>query len=188
MSQRLIDQIVADEAVVPFQADNPFTYSYFAFLQYFRDLSQIDAHHVIIGANFTYGWMPTMLKFKTTQFGEAAVILNRVKQGEKIDHPDLLFLAHLINNSLVGVSKLLHFIAPYQYAIWDSRVASYLYPKLTYHHLHHTRTYSNYLQTCNELITQPEFTAVHQSINHKMGQPVTPMRAVEIIMYTKSGN
>lgn len=185
MSQRLIDRIVADETRVPVQTDSPFTYSYFAFLQYFRDLSHIDAQHVIIGANFTYGWMPTMLRFKSTQFEQAASILNQVKQGEKIGHSDLLFLAHLINNSLVGVSKLLHFIAPTQYAIWDSRVASYLHPKLSHHLLHHTRTYSNYIQTCNELIVQPEFVSVHQSINHKIGQPVTSMRAVEIVMYTK---
>jgi hypothetical protein len=44
--------------------------------------------------------------------------------------------------------------------------------------------YRTYLGTCGELIAQPEFAQVQQSINQKMGQPVTPLRAVEIVMYT----
>ena len=91
MVQRLIDRIVADEPAVPFQADDPFTHSYFEFLRYFRDLTQIDRHHVIIGANFTYGWMPRMLRFGTIQFEQAAVILNRVKHNQEITDDELLF-------------------------------------------------------------------------------------------------
>jgi hypothetical protein len=184
MSQRLIDRIVADEPAVPFQADNSFTHSYFAFLQYFRDLPLIDRHHVIISANFTYGWMPTMLTFRSTQFEQAATILNHVKHGTEIHDNDLVFLVYMINNSLVGVSKLLHFIAPNRYAIWDSRVARYLYPNLSYYLLQQPATYHTYLQTCYDLIEQPEFQPVYYSINQKMGQPVSPLRAVEVVMYT----
>jgi hypothetical protein len=182
MVQRLIDRIVADEPDVPFQADDPFTHSYFEFLRYFRDLPQIDRHHVIIGANFTYGWMPRMLRFRTTQFEQAAVILNRVKHNQEIADDELQFLINLINRSLVGVSKLLHFINPQQYAILDSRVARYLYPNLS--DLNKPTTYRVYLQICYEVIEQIEFTPVHHSIDSKMGQPVTPLRAAEIVMYT----
>lgn len=46
---------------------------------------------------------------------------------------ELLFLKRSFNNSLVGVSKLLHFINPRVYAIWDSRVFSFLFPDIRAH-------------------------------------------------------
>jgi hypothetical protein len=135
-AQRLIDRIVVDERAVPNQEDDSFTYSYFAFLQYFRDLPTIDRQSVI-----------------------------------------------LINNSLVGVSKLLHFISPHQYAICDSNVARYPYLNMTFDWYHPSTTYRTYLQVCHELIIQPEFVPVHQFINKKVGQPVSLLRAVEMVMY-----
>ena len=38
-------------------------------------------------------------------------------------------LATLVNNSLVGASKLLHFVAPNTYSIWDSKVFSFVHEK-----------------------------------------------------------
>ncbi len=182
LAQRLIDRIVADEPAVTFQADDPFTHSYFEFLRYFRDLSQINRHHVIISANFVYGWMPTMLRFGSTQFEQAAAILNRVKHSQEMNDDDLSFLINLINRSLVGVSKLLHFVNPEQYAILDSRVSSYLH--LNPSSLNEPRTYRDYLRECREVIEQPEFKQVHNSINRKIGQPVTALRALELVMHT----
>lgn len=46
---------------------------------------------------------------------------------------DLVLLKKSFNNSLVGVSKLLHFINPNIYAIWDSRVFGFLFPSIRAH-------------------------------------------------------
>jgi hypothetical protein len=187
MTISLIDRFVTDEQVVPPQANHPFTYAYFAFLQYFHDLPFIEAHHVIISAHFTYGWMPTMLKLRNTNFEQAAIILTQVKQQHDITDSDLSFLIQLVNNSLVGVSKLLHFVDPERYAIWDSRVADYLNPQLSYAQRHHPTVYRQYLQACFEIINHTAFPTIHQSINTKIGRPVSALRAVEIVMYTKGG-
>ena len=53
-------------------------------------------------------------------------IFNKVKQGHLISTQELQILKNAFNNSLVGVSKLLHFIQPEKYAIWDSRVFRFL--------------------------------------------------------------
>ena len=183
MSTQLIDRIVADEQTIGDLSSNSFTPTYFEFLRYFSDLTQITPHHVVISAHFTYGWMPRMLSLKSTNFDDAATILNDVKQSIPITDEQLSQLIRLINNSIVGVSKLLHFVNPNQYAIWDSRVAGYLYHKLPYAQLRRPETYRTYLQTCYDLIQEEAFKSVHKSINKKMGQDVSALRAVELVMF-----
>ena len=69
--------------------------------------------------------MPTILNYKSNEFDTAVEILNRAKNNPRISTDDILLLKQLINNSLVGVSKLLHYINSV-YAIWDSRVCNFL--------------------------------------------------------------
>lgn len=184
MTEPLIDRIVRDVDAVPYQVEDSFTYAYFTFLQYFHDLSRIETQHVVIGAHFVYGWMPTILKLRHVNLEQAVEILNNVKQQRDITDNDILQLINLINNSLVGVSKLLHFINPTQYAIWDSRVVSYFDPHISYYHMHQPITYRRYVQACFEVSNHDNFSAVHQAINKKIGRPVSALRAIELVMYT----
>jgi hypothetical protein len=119
-----------------------------------------------------------MLKFKHTNFDEAAEILNQVKQGRIIEDNEYQFLIGLINNSIVGVSKLLHFIKPNLYAIFDSRVAKYLNCSCC-----RLDKYKDYLELCNKLIKDPKFRGVHMAVNKKIGNCVSALRAIELVMY-----
>lgn len=58
---------------------------------------------------------------------------------------ELHILKKVVNNSIVGVSKLLHFISPEVYTIWDSRVASYLEVK----DINNVQNFCNYLEYCH---------------------------------------
>src|SRR5438093_12990700 len=143
MQISLLSRLAQDASKVRPQADDPFTHTYFAFLHYFQELSQIEGQHVIISANFTYGWMPTMLRLQHTRFNEAAAILNRIRAGDPPIDRDLQTLIDLMNRSIVDVSKLLHFVNPQSFAIWNSRVAAYLYPGTSYYTFHRMATYRN---------------------------------------------
>jgi hypothetical protein len=182
MYEALIDRILRDEAQVQINRGSSYLRSYPEFLRYFRDLPVIDEHHLIIAANFAYGWMPTILHFKSDGFAEAVALLNRVKTGELLTDDELFCLNALINKSMVGVSKLLHFINPEQYAIWDRRVATYVRSSPGW-----TGGYLSYLDLCRSTIGHVGFPAMHHSINAKVGYPVTGMRAVELVMYTVGG-
>jgi hypothetical protein len=182
MHEALIDRIIHDEARLQIDRNSSYLRSYPEFLRYFRDLPLIDEHHLIIAANFTYGWMPTILHFKSDQFAEAVAILNRAKTGELLTDAGLFCLIALINNSMVGVSKLLHFINPERYAIWDRRVAAYVRSSPGW-----TGGYLSYLEMCRSTIAHTEFPPMHHSVNTKVGYPVTGMRAVELVMYTMGG-
>ena len=159
--------------------------SYPEFIKYFRDITKIDKHNLIIGINFTYGWMPTILDLLTNEYEKALEILNNAKQGS-INKDELTVLKELFNNSLVGTSKLLHFIRPDVFAIWDSRVYRYLTGTEPHdYRISDINAYLDYLKFCDYLSKQEGYDKVHNSIEEKIGYPMKPLRTVELIMYTK---
>lgn len=94
--------------------------SYKSFIEYFKDIKgELTKHNLIIGINFTYGWMPTIFKFKNFELYEIVLILNKARNIELLNESELDIIRKCLNNSLVGTSKLLHFINPNKYPIWD---------------------------------------------------------------------
>lgn len=162
--------------------------SYCHFIKYFNERDEITEHDLIIGANFTYGWMPTILNFKSDEFGSAVSILNRAKELERITDAQLNTLKKLINNSLVGVSKLLHFVNPDVYAIWDSRICKFLTGRAYKHKVEMTHLFWSYLDLCKRVSSDPEFKIIHERYKEKIGFEVSPMRTVEQIMFKNSDN
>ena len=158
--------------------------SYPEFLEYFKRIDTISRHSLIIGINFTYGWMPTIFDFRSNNFDEAVNILNDVKKGIIPTIKQLEALKGLFNNSLVGTSKLLHFINPEKFAIWDSRVYRYLTEKEPYHdRIGNCEAYLSFLIFCDFLTQKIEFEKVHTSICNKFGYSMTKFRTAEVIMY-----
>lgn len=159
--------------------------SYPEFLKYFSDLKTLNRHNLIIGINFTYGWMPTIFDFCTDRFDEALDILNRAKKGNKPTVDDLKLLKGLLNNSLVGTAKLLHFINPDNFAIWDSRVYRYLTDKEPHdNRIGNCNAYLDYLDFCEYLTKQKEFKSLQERMEKQIGYSMTPLRIAELVMYS----
>lgn len=92
--------------------------SYLEFLEHFKRITEFKKHDVIVGIHLIYGWMPTICHLKSEDSAEAATILNKVKKGEPLlTEKELDRLKNVFNNSIVGTSKLLHFISPENYPI-----------------------------------------------------------------------
>lgn len=158
--------------------------SYPAFLKYFSDIKTITKHDLVIGINFTYGWMPTIFNFRSDNFDEAIEILNNAKKGLILTVKQLEILKGLFNNSLVGTTKLLHFINPDKFAIWDSRVYHYLTGESAYNHrIGNCEAYFSFLTFCEYLTQRKEYEEIHNSICRKLGYSMTKFRTVELIMY-----
>lgn len=159
--------------------------SYLEFLKYFSDLKTITQHNLTIGINFTYGWMPTIFDFRSDNFDAALDILNEAKSGNMPTSDNLVLLKGLLNNSLVGTTKLLHFINPYNFAIWDSRVYRYLTNKEPhYNRIGNCKTYLDYLAFCNYLTKQKEFNLLQKSVEKQVGYSMTAFRVAELVMYS----
>ena len=162
--------------------------SYPYFLNYFQNLESINLENLVIGISFTYSWMPTILKalnLKNTE--EVLFILNEVKKGKLIDEQQLTTLKTTFNNSLVGTSKLLHFINPKQYAIWDSRVFRFLNNVEPHkYRLEKPRAYIEYLKLIEELKKEKAFTAFFELMKQKVGYDITEYRALELAFFKGS--
>lgn len=162
--------------------------SYLEFVKYFSALSKIEKHNLIIGINFSYGWMPTCFDFRSDKFDEAVEILNHTKQGIIPTIDQLKLLKGLLNNSLVGTSKLLHFINPSIMAIWDSRVYRYL-TGIDYDENRKGTfdAFLDYLKFCDFMTHQSSYNQIHTIIEAEVGYAMTKFRTAELIMYSYGG-
>ena len=183
MRRVTVEDITRDAANVQFEPGDSYLLSYPEFIAYFADLDEITRHNVIIAANFTYGWMPRILTFKSQDLATAVAILNAARGQRVIGERELSSLRNLIDNSLVGVSKLLHFINPTLYAIWDRRVYTYINGSYSQVQIQKPRNYLAFLDNCHEITNDGRFEPVHASMNRKIGYEVTPCRALELVMY-----
>jgi len=181
---RDIFQLEPNTAVLP---DDPYVASYPHLLGYFNSKSQIDVRDVVCGAHMVYGWMPTILGLYPDEglnLVAAADLLTKAKAGAMLDVEEIGSLAALVNNSLVGASKLLHFVAPNSYAIWDSKVCSFVHEKRPHNYrVNSVTAYQEYLVLLGNLAKRSEFPHFHTSVVKKVGYQVTAMRALELVMF-----
>jgi hypothetical protein len=188
MNRVAVEQIIRDEKQVRFEPGDTYLLSYPEFVAYFANLDEITRHNLIIAANFIYGWMPRTLRFRSQGFASAVAILNAVKRGSPIGQPELCLLQSLIDNSMVAVSKLLHFIRPDLHVIWDRRVYTYVNENYNQAEIQKPGNYLAFLDNCRGITRDGRFEAVHASMNQKIGYEVSPLRALELVMYWTGGS
>ena len=185
MNRVTVEQIIRDEKKVQFEPEGTYLLSYPEFVAYFANLDEITRHDLIIAANFIYGWMPRILRFRSQEIASAVAIVNAVKRGSPISERELLLLRGLIDNSLVAVSKLLHFVRPDRYVIWDSNVCMYVNRDDSQGLIQNPGNYLALLDNCHEIVADERFAPVHASMNSKIGYEVSSYRALELVMYSK---
>lgn len=177
----LLRSIVRDSVYVPPPRPGSFEVSYPEFLEYFRVAASLGRHHLIIAANFTYGWMPTILDFRSEGFDDAVTYLDRARTSGNLQVDELYAMMCLVNNSMVGASKLLHFVSPAMYAIWDRRVADYLGAALE-NGKRAAEQYDAYNQCCRSLSASPEMRTVTEHVSSVVGSSLGSIRALELVM------
>jgi hypothetical protein len=162
--------------------------SYKELVKYFESVSSekpLTAHHFFIGAYFSYGWMPTMLRV-TGCIDDALKAVNKARASKQsISEAEFMTIASVINGSVVGASKLLHFICPDKYAIWDSRVYRFIFQREPYQYrLEAPLIYQEYLDTLKKITSDSEFSRVKILVEKSIGYVVTDLRACELIMFS----
>ena len=98
-------------------------FSLFEFVK--RNINNLDKINLLGIAHMVYGWMPTMLdnvdETKINDENKISIIWDNIFSGS-LDSNFLYNIQKITNNSIRGGSKLLHFINPNKYAIFDSKV------------------------------------------------------------------
>ncbi len=184
-----INKLEIDEKKITIDRESSDLISYVEFIKYFEDIDVLSIHNLIIGINFTYGWMPTIFNFKSKEFDNALNILNLAKKGVRPNDKELNTLKKCFNNSLVGTSKLLHFINPNRFAIWDSRIYRYLKSEEPHkYRVENTKSYIDYLAFCDTVINRIEYSTIHKSLEDKIGYQMTKYRTIDLLMYLNGGD
>lgn len=155
-------------------------------VEYFAGKDVLGAEDLLRGALLVYGWMPTALRKigPDEDVRRATKTLNRVRRTGVMSDDELRQVITLTNHSLVGASKLLHFLSPLHFAIWDSRIYTFLHGGKPHHYqLQNLSTYRQYHAILDELTASQRFASFHTQINAKIGYTVSPYRALEITMF-----
>jgi len=178
-----IEKLQNDLSHLQINPQSPDHVSYPHFVNYFSSLDEIEEKDVIIGINFTYSWMPTILK--TLKISGTVPILNAARDGQSLLASQIEELMASFNNSLVGTSKLLHFINPDDYAIWDSRIFKYLTEQEAYgYRMNDSGLYLEYLEMLNSLAKMDDYKPIHEAICEMIGYSVSHNRSLDVLMYT----
>ena len=178
-------QVFEDAKKLEINTKNSYLRSYPHFIRFFETIETLDVPDIINGAHMVYGWMPRVLNLGEVKTNHLD-LFNRAKNGELLDTQELAGLKILVNNSIVGLSKLLHFISPKQYAIYDSRVLSYWIGK-------NTDTYKTpiyyleYLSFLRNLKEDDRFTPIFTMIQKQLDYEISAFRAVELVMFEMGG-
>ena len=184
-----IEQIGIDCSKLKLEPNQSYLIAYPEFVRFFSERKKLTEHDVIIGSHFIYGWMPTILK-KISGINGILPLWDQAKTEKLLEPKDLDLIRICINNSLVGTSKLLHFINPNQYAIWDSVVFKYLTGvNANNEQIKNASDYRDYLKLCKEFIKNDSFKTIREQLESKIksngivNYGVSDLRAVEMIMY-----
>lgn len=157
------------------------TYPYL--VDFFSGMSEIKRSDLIISSHFVYGWMPTTISLDLSMLDKVLLLLNKTKNGSKLVESEILTIKECINNSVIGTSKLLHFLCPYEYAIIDSRVMRYLTGKKSYYRLSKVSNYSEYLDLLNRIRSKESFSNIFNHVQNQVPYEISDLRAIELIMF-----
>lgn len=162
--------------------------SYPEFIKYFERINagDIKEHDLIIASHFVYGWMPTILRLDLNEKAQVLKYLNAVKSGRLLNEEELKILKLSINNSMVGLSKLLHFINPENYAIWDSKVYRYASNYNSNFGIGNINLYLEYLERIKVIARNENYSKIHELVSENFDYEIYPTRAIEIVMFQAS--
>ena len=187
------------------------------FNQKLKDLKDPSSEELIqelaICTLIVYGWMPTIpknlnnLKDNNTnpqlnKLGiEACKILSDFKlrtensDSDNISKEEAIKLQTIIkytNGSLVGASKLLHFLFPQKFPIWDSRIYKKLTGQKGTNSIKNIKYYSFYIKELNKHLDNSNVLKVKKKLqdfytkNKFNNIEISNIRAAELIIFLES--
>ncbi len=177
------DRLFSDSLKIDYTYQISIHSHYQEFLNFFSSKEIVEYNDLVVGAHMVYGRMPTMLRLNTKKVDTILLLVNHIKNGATVNIENLIMLQEMLNNSMVGTSKLLHFLAPERFAIWDSRIFRYIAGGNRPTQIGKAVNYFEYLEHINELISEGSFLKAHDFVLGKMNVAHSRLRTTEIVMF-----
>lgn len=166
--------------------------TYGEILSFAQKLKFDQVNDLVILSHVVYAWMPTILTYKLSKKKDLLEFLKEAKDADKKYisnsdlYPNLALLKSTINNSIVGSSKLLHFINPDVFPIWDSRIAKEVAGIKQANNIKH---FLNYLTATHEVLEENNsnffklYHHISNLLNKNFSYKISPIRTIELILY-----
>jgi Family of unknown function (DUF6308) len=133
---------------------DPYSRVYPALVGHFHRQNCLNWDAALVGLHIVYGWMPTIpelkdiTKYDADQQENIIGIIDGARKGTAPNVEQMETLSKFTNNSVIGSSKLLHFINPEICPIWDQRVARvFLWPGVSFGSVNQAQRWTEYQET-----------------------------------------
>lgn len=142
---------------------------------------------------YAYSWMPTIPTVKFELFANEKYLIDELKRlqaGSGFNLYEIMWkMVPAINNSIVGTSKVLHFIAPETIAIIDSRVARAWKKHINFGNVSFPDTFSSQnIKTSIDSFVNYNFLMNMWRDIIKMHDKDIKLRDLEFMLYRLGGN
>jgi hypothetical protein len=101
--------------------------SYFPILNYLKaQKGNLNSESTVVAICLIYSWMPRIIHNPIIPNVDVIKLLNKAYNStieDRLSEQEIEKVKYSINNSMVGASKILHFINPNVYPIWDNNIA-----------------------------------------------------------------
>jgi len=181
--------IVNQANTVTIPVGDSYLQTYPHLLKGINSLMPLNQDKLLIAGSSIFSWMPTQSKIDTTLLPASLAIITNLKT-HLLTKADLLQLANTFRtirgSSVVAASKLLHFLYPDEYPIWDSRV------RQNYGHTpkkdHQSDIYMSYTATVKSLKSDLQVQTACANLNMRInaaGYPgsLTITRLIELCLF-----
>ena len=165
---------------------------YLSLHAHFAGLGKIDWDEAVSGMHIVYAWMPKILSPRPVEDIQPKVrvrilqALNKARKTGELDEHDLEVVAILGAGSVVAASKLLHFLNPDAFPIWDRRVArAFLRRAIRENSAGQRPLYLEYRTTLQQWSRDPEVIGTLNELRglSKWLKTVSVMRLLELPLF-----
>lgn len=174
--------IKASKSVLENYKEDNYTTSYPYFVGFLGN-GLLDIDKYVVATNMVYGWMPTILNLDLSEKEQIENVLDKLNKKEKLGLKDFEILKRSINNSIVGMSKFLHFVDPVTYPILDRKIYRFITGKKYATGIDQSITYVAYLNKMTCITEDERFISLNSSVNTRMSKEFSPMRSLELILF-----
>ena len=183
----LILEKFVNTAVDGFDPNENYTASYPNILNASKILLNHMGPQAIPAISFlAYGWMPTILNYNICPENNEKIFSGSKVKGasqacsfvESVENSP-------INNSWVGLSKVLHFINPDNFPIWDRRIARHFNLSSSYQ-MSKRENYLSYLRFIHANLDHPFLQDRKLKLRKIFGYDATLIRIIEFSLFVNS--
>lgn len=164
-------------------------------VEHFKSFKFRQWSDALVALYLVYGWMPTIPNSKgepriqtTDEKEEILRILRGARDGTEIETSAIARLMLFTNNSVIGASKMLHFINPELYPMWDKNVAkAFLWRTVTSVTVNNRGRWDDYREALSAWAKDAEVQSLCEELR-TLGdnlQTVSRLRLLELVLFVE---